>query len=187
VLMGSARLGLGRVEAAARVLAPERFNSARRWRVRRDSCAAVRMDSDWEEGAVGSLLDDDRLSTSREETVLEAVVPVGWMKGAGDELQGRGLLRKIRYCVLDLAADARLLAAHADAVCGVLGGASSHQRACQRLDSGVECGDRGVRLEARRAHGLSVVPGRVGDASRERVERHVRQGVGDGGWGMVGV
>ncbi len=42
----------------------------------------VRMD----EGAVGSLLDDDELCTSRKEAALEAVVR--WMKGGGGELRG---------------------------------------------------------------------------------------------------
>ena len=89
VLMGSMMLGLGRVEAAARVLALERFEEVA------GTEGFMRMD----EGAVGSLLDDDELRVSREEAALEAVV--GWMKGEGGELRGRALLSKIRYCVMD--------------------------------------------------------------------------------------
>jgi hypothetical protein len=54
----------------------------------------MRMD----EGAVGSLLDDNMLSVSREDAVLEAVA--GWIQVAGGELRGWRLLSKIRYCVL---------------------------------------------------------------------------------------
>ncbi len=81
-------MGLGRVEAAARVLALERFEEVA------GTEGFMRMD----EEAVGSLLDDDALRASREEAVLEAVV--GWMKGGEGELRGRGLLSRIRFCVL---------------------------------------------------------------------------------------
>jgi hypothetical protein len=89
VLMGSMRLGLGRVEAAARVMALERFEEVA------GTDGFMRMD----EGVLGSLLDDDALSVSREEAVLEAVV--GWMKSGSGELRGRGLLSKVRFCVMD--------------------------------------------------------------------------------------
>jgi hypothetical protein len=89
VLMGSVRLGLGRVEAAARGLALDYFEEVV------ESEGFMRMD----EEAVGSLLDDDALRVSREEAALEAVV--GWMKRGGCELRGRGLLSKIRFCVMD--------------------------------------------------------------------------------------
>ena len=78
VLMGSMRLGLGRVEAGARVLALERFEEVA------GTEGFMRMD----EGVVGSLLDDDELSVSREEALLEAVV--GWMKGGGASFGGGG-------------------------------------------------------------------------------------------------
>jgi hypothetical protein len=113
VLMGSARLGLVQVEAGARVLALERF----------EEVAGTEGFMQMDEEAVGSLLDDNELCVSKEEAVLEAVVR--WMQGGGGELRGRGLLSKIRYCVLDteyLAADAhRLLPAeHADWIDGHL-------------------------------------------------------------------
>jgi hypothetical protein len=116
VLMGSVRLGLRRVEAAARGLVLERFEEVA------GTEGFMRMDK----GAVGSLLDDDMLSVSREEAALEAVV--AWMKkGRGDpgelRLRGRGLLSKIRFCVMDpeyLAVDVQHLfpADHADWVNG---------------------------------------------------------------------
>ncbi len=62
--MGSMRLGLGRVEAAARGLALERFEGVA------GTEGFMRMD----EGAVWSLLDDDELSVSREDALLEAVM-----------------------------------------------------------------------------------------------------------------
>ncbi len=107
VLMGSARLGLGRVEVAARGLALEQFEEVA------GTEGFMRMD----EETVGSLLDDDLLCVSREEAALEAAV--GWMKGGDGELRGRGLLSTIRFCLLDpeyLAVDVHQLlpAEHAD-------------------------------------------------------------------------
>ncbi len=78
VLMGSARLGLARVEAAARMLALERFEEVA------GTEGFLRLD----EGAVGDLVDDDALCVSREEAALVAVV--GWMKGGGGRAAGAG-------------------------------------------------------------------------------------------------
>jgi hypothetical protein len=145
VLMGAARLRLGRVEAAARVLTLEWFDEVA------GTEGFMRMD----EGTVGSLLDDDMLRASREEAGLEAVV--GWMKGAGGELRGRGLMRKIRYCVLGaevLAADVhRLLpAGHADWIDGLV------LEALRIKASGGRRGSIGARVLGRRrkfvGHGL---------------------------------
>ncbi len=74
LLMESVRLGLGRLEAAARVMVLELFEkiAGMEWFV-------------WMDGeAVGSLLDDDALRVSKEEAALEAVV--WWMKGTDGEL-----------------------------------------------------------------------------------------------------
>jgi hypothetical protein len=115
VLNCSVMLGLGRVEAAARRLTLDQFEEV----IAAGTEGYILMG----EEVLGSLLDNDELSASREEAVLEAVV--GWMKGGGDELRGRGLLSKIRYGVLDseyLALDAHELlpSEHADWIGGFL-------------------------------------------------------------------
>ena len=53
------------------------------------------------EEALGSLLDDDGLTTEKEEVVFEGVVR--WMKGGGDGgIRGRTLLQKIRFPYMDV-------------------------------------------------------------------------------------
>jgi hypothetical protein len=170
VLMGSVRLGLGRVEAAARGLALERFEEVA------GTEGFMRMD----EGAVGSLLDDDELSVSREEAVLEAVV--GWMKGGGRELRGRGLLSKIRFCVMDaeyLSVDVhRLLPAeHADWIDGLV------QEA--RIQGAGRPGEHaGARLLGEKAHLRRPRPGvrweRYGAGGERRLQGHT-----DAVWAVV--
>ena len=89
VLMASCRLGLGRVEAAARELGLERF----------EELTATRGFMEIDEEVMGSLLEDDGLCVSKEEAAFEGLV--GWMKGGGGELRGRGLLSKIRFGLMD--------------------------------------------------------------------------------------
>ena len=89
VLMGSGRLGLGRVEASARGLALERFEEVA------GTAGFMRMD----EELVSSLLEDDGLRVSKEEVAFEALV--GWMKVGGCGLRGRGMLQKIRFGLMD--------------------------------------------------------------------------------------
>ena len=85
VLMRSRRLGLRRVEAAARGLALERF----------EEVAGTAGFLSLDEEAVGDLLEDDGLRASREEAAFEGLVR--WMKGGDGGLRGRGLLSKIRF------------------------------------------------------------------------------------------
>jgi hypothetical protein len=126
-----------------------------------------------DEGTVGSLLDDDMLRASREEAVLEAVV--GWMKGAGGELRGRGLLSKIRYCVLGaeyLAADVhRLLPAeHADWIDGLV------LEALRIKAAGGQGGSIGARLLGEKADVRRPWPGvrweRYGAGGERRLQGH---------------
>ena len=163
VLMGSLRLGLGRVEAAARGLALERFEEVA------GTEGFMRMD----EEAVGSLLDDDELCVSREEAALEAVV--GWMKGGGGELRGRGLLSKIRFCVMDaeyLSVDVhRLLPAeHADWIDGLV------LEALRIKGAGRQGELVGARLLGEKAHVRRPRPGvrweRYGAGGERRLQGH---------------
>jgi hypothetical protein len=89
VLTESWRLGLFRVEAAARKLACEQF----------EEVAGTEGFVCIEEEAMGGLLDDDELGVSGEEAAFEGLVR--WMKGGCEGLRGRGLLRKIRFGLID--------------------------------------------------------------------------------------
>ena len=130
MLISSVRLGLGCVEAAVRRLTLDRFEEV----IAAASGGFLLMG----EEVLGSLLEDDELSASREESVLEAVV--GWMNCDGGELRGRGLLSKIRYGVMDpeyLAVDVHLLlpAEHADWIDGFVLEALRINGAGHRRDS----------------------------------------------------
>ena len=89
VLAESGRLGLVRVEAAARRLVLDRF----------EEVAAT----DWflrmEEAVLEGFVDDDSLCVGTEEAALAGVV--AWMRGGGDQVRGRGLLSRVRFCLMD--------------------------------------------------------------------------------------
>ena len=92
VLEGSAALGLVRAEAAAEVLALERF----------EEVAATKGFLRAGEEAVGRLVNSDQRVAGSEEQVLECVVR--WMAERGEGgggLAGRGLLRKVRFALME--------------------------------------------------------------------------------------
>jgi hypothetical protein len=90
ILMSSFGSGLERVARASRELALREF----------DECAKTAGFMALGEEALGSLLDDDGLTTEAEERVFEGVVQ--WMKGGGGgTVRGEGLLRKIRFPYMD--------------------------------------------------------------------------------------
>ncbi len=89
ILLGSSVGGMTPVEKAAHRMALERFEEVA------SSDAFLRIG----EEALGSLLDDDDLVARSEEHIFESVLR--WMKGGGESLRGRGLLRKIRFPLMD--------------------------------------------------------------------------------------
>ena len=92
VLEGSAALGLVRAEAAAEVLALERF----------EEVAATKGFLRAGEEAVGRLVNNDELAAGSEEQVLECVVRWMAVRGeGGGGLAGRGLLGKVRFAVME--------------------------------------------------------------------------------------
>jgi hypothetical protein len=89
VLTWSSRIGLGRLEEGARRLGSKQF----------EELAGTAGFMGMSEEALGSLLDDDGLAARNEEAVWEAVA--GWMRAGGGLLRGRGLLRKIRFPLME--------------------------------------------------------------------------------------
>ena len=91
VLAGSCGNGLERLARAGRELALREFDAFSRT----DGLMAL------DEEVLGSLLDDDELTSEREERVFEALVR--WMKAGSDGrgLRGEGLLLKIRFPFMD--------------------------------------------------------------------------------------
>ena len=86
ILVSSFGSGLERVARASRELALREF----------DEFSKTAGFMALGEEALGSLLDDDGLTTEKEERVYEGLVR--WMKGGGGEgVRGEGLLRKIRF------------------------------------------------------------------------------------------
>jgi hypothetical protein len=154
------------VEAAARQLALDRFEEVARTE------GFMRMD----ERVLGGLLDDDALGVSREEAALEAVVR--WMKKSGGKLRGRGLLRKIRYCLFDaeyLAVDVhRLLPAkHADWIDGLV------YEALRAKSAGHRRGSIGARLLGKKAHVCRAGSGVRWERYEDGGERRLRGHAGD--------
>ena len=91
VLACSSGSGLARVERASRELALREF----------DEFAGTAGFIELGEEVLGMLLDDDELTTEREERVFDGVVR--WIKGAsGGEVRGSGLLGKVRFPFMDV-------------------------------------------------------------------------------------
>ena len=88
ILVSSFGSGLTRVQSESREFALRKFDDFSK------SPGFMEID----EEVLGSLLDDDGLTTEKEERVFEAVVR--WMKSDG-ELRGKELLRKIRFPHMD--------------------------------------------------------------------------------------
>ncbi len=180
VLMVSGQLGLGRVEAAARVLALERF----------EEVAGTEGFMEMDEEALGGLLEDDGLCVSKEEAVFEGLV--SWMKGGDCGLRGRGLLSKIRFGLMDreyLASQAkgRLGAGHAEWIDGLVaealrvleGGLGAMARGSSDRVRGAVGAVRGrSRAEAARPHRRRARAGGVRGADVQRVVGRVDPGVG---------
>jgi WD40 repeat protein len=102
---------------------------------------------------------------------------VGWMKGGGGELRGRGLLSKIRFCVMDakyLAVGVhRLLPAeHADWIDGLV------LEALRIKGAGLQGEPVGARLLGEKAHVRRPRPGvrweRYGAGSERRLQGHTK-------------
>jgi hypothetical protein len=98
VLAEGRRSGLWRVEEEGRRLALERFESFAK------TAGFLRLG----EAALMSLVEDDRLRAEREECVLEAVVrwmsergERTWSKGVGSSGECEGLLRAVRFQLMD--------------------------------------------------------------------------------------
>jgi hypothetical protein len=89
VLISGGGAGMGRLEAAARRLAADRFEELTR------TAGFAEM----EEETLGDLLDDDKLAARSEEAVWEALA--AWMTAEDGRPRGRGLLRKIRFPLMD--------------------------------------------------------------------------------------
>ena len=90
LLIGSRRLGLRQVEAAAWQMAVDRFETVSR--------TAGFIDVD--EETVGTLLDEDGLGVRNEEEAFEGLV--WWMRGGeGGRVVGRDLLAKIRFGAME--------------------------------------------------------------------------------------
>ena len=92
ILTRSIGSGLQRVENGSRNLALKQFDAFAK------TAGFLALD----EYVLGSLLEDDGLTTEKEERVYESLVR--WMKGgeAGKALRGEGLLRKIRFPFMNL-------------------------------------------------------------------------------------
>jgi hypothetical protein len=89
VLSWSGRVGLSRLEEAARRLAAKRF----------EELAETASFMGMKEEVLGSVLDDDGLAAISEEAVWEAVAR--WMTAEGGRLRGRGLVGKIRFPLME--------------------------------------------------------------------------------------
>jgi hypothetical protein len=100
---------------------------------------------------------------------------VGWMKGCGGELRGRGLLSKIRFCVMDtkylsVGVHRLLPAEHADWIDGLL------LEALRVKGAGLERELVGARLLSEKAHVRRPWPGvrweRYGAGGERRLQGH---------------
>jgi hypothetical protein len=89
VLTWSGRIGLSRLEEVARRLATKRFEELSK------TAGFMGMS----EEVLGSVLDDDGLAARNEEAVWEAVA--GWMRAEDGRLRGRGLVKKIRFPLME--------------------------------------------------------------------------------------
>ena len=92
ILMRSIGSGLEKVENGSRNLALKHFDALAK------TAGFITLD----ENVLGSLLDDDGLTTEKEEKVFEGLVR--WMKGGegGKARRGESLLKKIRFPFMDL-------------------------------------------------------------------------------------